>query len=217
MTAQLLAFVATCLVVIVVPGPDFLLVLRNTVRAGRAGAAWTSAGILLGVFVLGTAAALGVTALLKSSSTVSTVVRVAGGVYLAWLGIQSLRSWLRLRREQSGGLARVEDTHRMKDVGTYRWSCFRQGLVTNLLNPKVVAFYLALFPQFTLDPLPPVTAHLVLAGGFWVLCLLWYILLVTFIGKLGTVLQRPTVVRRTEAVAGGALVGLGGIVLVPIS
>ncbi|WBL17845.1 hypothetical protein [Citricoccus sp. NR2] len=53
MTVQLLAFAATCLVVIVVPGPDFLLVLRNTVRAGRAGAAWTSAGILLGVFILG--------------------------------------------------------------------------------------------------------------------------------------------------------------------
>lgn len=217
MTVQLLAFAATCLVVIVVPGPDFLLVLRNTVRAGRAGAAWTSAGILLGVFILGTAAALGVTALLETSSAVSTVVRIAGGIYLVWLGIQSLRSWLRLRREHAGALVGVEGNHMVKDVGTYRWSCFRQGLATNLLNPKVVAFYLALLPQFTLNPLSPVAAHLVLAGAFWALCLLWYVVLVTFIGKWGTVLQRPTVVRRTEAVAGGALVGLGGVVLVPMS
>lgn len=89
--------------------------------------------------------------------------------------------------------------------------------MTNLLNPKVMAFYLALFPQFTLDPLSPVTAHLVLAGAFWILCLLWYVVFVAFIGKLGAVLQRPKVVRRTEAVAGGALVGLGGVVLVPVS
>lgn len=213
MTAQLVAFAATCLVVIVVPGPDFVLVLRNTARAGRSGAAWTAAGVLLGLAVLGFAAALGVTVLLAASSVVSAIVRVAGGIYLVWLGVQSLRLWLRLRRQPIDGLAGVNADGLAEGVSGQRWSCFRQGLVSNLLNPKVVAFYLALFPQFDLAPLSPCVAHVVLAAAFWSLCLLWYITLVALIGGLGALLQRPKVARRTEAAAEGALVGLGGLVL----
>lgn len=213
MSAQLIAFAATCLVVIVVPGPDFVLVLRNTARAGRPGAAWTAAGILLGVAALGVAAALGVTALLDAFETVSMVVRIAGGIYLVWLGVQSLRSWFRLRGLNTDGLERVGDDGFAVGGPGQQWSCFRQGLVNNLLNPKVVAFYLALFPQFDLAPLSPAATHVVLAAAFWALCLLWYVTLVASIGGLGALLQRPKVPRRTEAVAGGALVGLGGFVL----
>lgn len=213
MSAQLIAFIATCLVVIVVPGPDFVLVLRNTLRAGRPGAAWTAAGILLGLAVLGVAAALGVTALLAASETVSVLVRIAGGIYLVWLGVQSLRSWFRLRGQRRDALAGIDADGPAEGVPGRRWSCFRQGLVSNLLNPKVVAFYLALFPQFDLAPLSSVASHVVLAGAFWALCLIWYITLVSAIGRLGALLRRPKVARRTEATAGGALVGLGSFVL----
>ena len=213
MSAQLIAFVATCLVVIVVPGPDFVLVLRHTARARRPGAAWTAAGIILGLAVLGVAAALGVTALLAASEVVSTVVRTAGGIYLVWLGVQSLRSWFRLRGLDTDGRVRLDDDGSTAGVLGQRWSCFRQGLVSNLLNPKVVTFYLALFPQFDLAPLSPAAAHVVLAAAFWVLCLLWHVTLVASIARLGIFLQRPKVARRSEAVTGGVLVGLGGFVV----
>jgi threonine/homoserine/homoserine lactone efflux protein len=216
-TAQLLAFAAACLVVIIVPGPDFVLMMRNAARAGHTGAAWTAAGILLSLAVLGLAAALGLTALLAASESVSTVVRIAGGIYLIYLGVQSIRSWLRLRRVPSAHAAGLDAEPRgqVRIAPGVRGSCFRQGLISNLLNPKVVAFYLALFPQFDLAPLAP--AHVVLAAAFWVMCLLWYIALVFFIGELGVLLQTPKVVARTEAVAGGALIGLGGFVLVRAS
>jgi threonine/homoserine/homoserine lactone efflux protein len=214
MTGQLLAFVAASLLVIVVPGPDLMLVLRNTARAGRAGAAWTAAGILLGLAVLGAAAALGVTALLTASATVSTIVRFAGGVYLIYLGIQSIRSWLRLRKERAKRIASIAVDGPQDVTPGVRGSCFRQGLLSNLLNPKVAAFYLSLFPQFDLAPLEPATAHIVLAAAFWTMCLAWYIALVSLIGRFGPLLRSPGFARRTEAVAGGALSGLGGYVLV---
>ncbi|TNM55837.1 LysE family translocator [Brevibacterium sediminis] len=213
MTGQLLAFAATCLVVIVAPGPDFVLVLRNTARAGRIGAALTAAGILTGLAVLGMAAALGATALLTTSATLSLIIRIAGGLYLIWLGLQSLRSWLRLRSERSATAVAVDPDARLEVSSGTRWSCFRQGLVSNLLNPKVVAFYLALFPQFELSPLSPATTHIVLAAAFWTLCLMWYIALVSLIGSIGTRLQRPKFARRIEAVAGSTLMALGGFVL----
>lgn len=108
MTTQLLAFVLACTVVIVVPGPDFVLMLRNTAKAGRTGAAWTAAGILLGLAVLGSAAALGLTALLSASTTASTFIRAVGGGYLIYLGLQSIRSWLRLRAEHTTQIVDVE-------------------------------------------------------------------------------------------------------------
>lgn len=219
MTGQLLAFAATCLIVIAVPGPDFLIVLRNAGRAGRAGAAWTAAGILAGLAVLGLAATLGLTALLAASETAATIVRIAGGLYLVYLGVQSIRSWLRLRSERTAQVVGVDANPRRR-VGIapgVRGSCFRQGLLSNLLNPKVVAFYLALFPQFDLSPLAPAVAHVVLAAAFWAMCLLWYVALVTLIGKLGVLLQSPKTARRTEAAAGFALTGVGGFVLVRAS
>jgi threonine/homoserine/homoserine lactone efflux protein len=213
MTGQLVAFALASLVVIIVPGPDLMLVLRNTARAGRAGAAWTSAGILLGLAILGTAAALGVTALLTASTELSTVVRIAGGVYLIYLGIQSIRAWLRLRKQRALRTPEIA-VGGAHEIPSGTWgSCFRQGLLGNLLNPKVAAFYLSLFPQFDLAPVDPADAHIMLAAAFWTLCMLWYVAIFCLIGRLGGLLKSPKFARRTEAVAGGALTGLGGFVL----
>ncbi|MET9064442.1 LysE family translocator [Streptosporangium sandarakinum] len=213
MIAQLIAFATASLVVIVVPGPDLMLVLRNTARAGRTAAAWTAAGILLGLAILGAAAAIGITALLAASTTLYTVVRVAGGLYLIYLGVQALRSWLRTRGLHAHQPATSSLLHQELPPGV-RASCFRQGLVSNLLNPKVAAFYVSLFPQFDLAPLAPALEHIMLAAAFWAMCLAWYIALVSLIGRLGNLLQSPKLASRTEAAAGGALIGLGGYVLV---
>jgi len=213
MTGQLLAFALASLVVIVAPGPDLMLVLRNTARAGRKGAAWTAAGILLGLGILGGAAAIGITALFSAPQSLYTIVRLAGGIYLIYLGLQALRSWRQMRKLQVEDPSTIAVHHAVLPSGV-RSSCFRQGLVSNLLNPKIVAFYLSLFPQFDLAPLAPAVEHSVLAAAFWVMCFLWYIALVSLIGRLGTVLRSPKFARRTEAVAGGSLIGLGGYVLV---
>mgnify|MGYP001446330917 CR=1 FL=1 len=216
MLEQVAAFLAASLIVIVVPGPDMMLVFRNTARAGRSGAAWTAAGIMTGLAVLATAAALGLTALLAAAPTLFTIVQIAGGLYLVYLGTQAVRSYLRLRSQRA--MNDSPDPSLANQGGGpvpagSRWTSFRQGLLCNLLNPKVAAFYLSLFPQFDLAPLPSLTQHIVLAAAFWLLCLIWYIGLVGSIGRAARLLQSPTFARRTEGTAGVVLTALGGLVL----
>lgn len=215
MLEQLVAFAATSLVVIVVPGPDMMLTLRNAARGGRAGALWTAAGIMTGLAILGTAAALGITALLTASPTLFQIVRVAGGIYLVYLGVQALRAYVRARREHRtpGVSVAAAAVLRPGTGGIARSACFRQGLLSNLLNPKVAAFYLSLFPQFDLSPLAPFAQHIALAATFWVLCLVWYAGLITVITRLAPRLQSPAFARRTEGLAGTAMMGLGALVL----
>lgn len=215
MLEQLVAFAATSLVVIVVPGPDMMLTLRNAARSGRAGALWTAAGIMTGLAILGTAAALGITALLTASPTLFQIVRIAGGVYLVYLGVQALRAYVRARSEHRtpGVSAAAAAIARPRPGGIARSACFRQGLLSNLLNPKVAAFYLSLFPQFDLSPLTPLAQHIALAATFWLLCLAWYAALITVITRLAPRLQSPAFARRTEGLAGTAMTGLGALVL----
>ena len=220
MLEQLLAFTAASLVVIVVPGPDMMLLLRNATRHGRTGALWTAIGIMTGLGILASAAALGITALLTASPTLFDVVRIAGGGYLVYLGAQALRSYRRLRRRSgaeavAGSIDLADATGPAAEAVPRRVkvSSFRQGLLCNLLNPKVAAFYLALFPQFDLSPLTPLVQHVALAATFWIFCLAWYVGLVSVITRITTTLQSPRFTRRTEAVAGTALTGLGVLVL----
>src|SRR5687768_13135504 len=148
--AQVLAFCGVALVLAVTPGPDMALVLRNSLRAGRRAAFRTVAGISVGLIGWGLASAFGVAAVLAASSTVFTALKIAGGVYLLYLGIQTLRG---LKRNESlGGSA-------TRAPG----SPFRQGLVTNLLNPKLAVFFTTLLPQFISPEDPYVARALLLA------------------------------------------------------
>lgn len=226
MTEQLLAFALATVVILIVPGPDLMLMLKNAAKGGRSGARWTATGIMVGNTIVATGAALGITALLLNFSGVFTVVKIAGGIYLLFLGVQAFRSYMRLRREAKDSAAEAARTGEDAEpvTGTIemvsavtptssRGRSFRQGLLSNLLNPKLAAFYISLFPQFELSALGPVAGHLVLAGMFVAMALVWYVLLVLFLSSLGGLFQRPKVARRTEAVAGASLLGIGGFLL----
>ncbi|MFE7592385.1 LysE family translocator [Kitasatospora sp. NPDC057512] len=214
MTAQLLTFVLASLLIIVVPGPDLVLLLRNAARGGRRGAAATAMGIMLGNAVLAGAAVAGLTALLTGSEVLYTAVRIAGALYLAYLGIRSLIDFIRLGRREDGG----GDAAAAQPAGHGRGGAdgapatgadFRQGLMSNLLNPKVAAFYLSLFPQFQLPGMSELSQHVLLAGLFWLLALAWYVVVVAVLGAIQRVLLRRKVQRGLSGVAGVALLGLG--------
>ena len=98
MTEQLIAFALISLAVIVIPGPDLVLLFKNAAKDGRIGAVYTAGGIMLGNAVLATAAAVGLTALLMTSQTLFDVVRIAGGLYLIYLGSRAVFSYIQLRR-----------------------------------------------------------------------------------------------------------------------
>ena len=191
--AQVLAFCGVALVLAVTPGPDMALVMRNGLRGGRPAAFRTILGISVGLLGWALATAVGVAAILAASATVFTALKIAGGVYLAYLGIRTL---LALRRNGAG----PEPTE------TNPGSPFRQGLVTNLLNPKLAVFFTTLLPQFISEDDPYVAKSILLAGLFVAIGLTW---LVLYGFVVGAVARSRTFRRTVEAVTGIVLTALG--------
>ncbi len=193
-----LAFVGTATAAVLMPGPDMLVVLRTALTGGARAGAWAAAGSALGNLVWGTATVLGVTALLTASASAFTVLKLAGAVYLAWLGVQAL---LAARR----GDLLAADHAPTERGGAGR--AFRNGLVSDLANVKVGLFWTALVPQF----LPPDSGTLLPAAMVATMAALvftglaGYALLAT---RLRSALGRPSVSRGVNATIGGLLVAL---------
>jgi threonine/homoserine/homoserine lactone efflux protein len=206
MLEQLAAFVLTCLVVVVVPGPDFALVLRNAPRGTRA-ATTAAAGIMVGNTILAVLAVLGVTALLGASEVVGTGIRLAGAAYLLYLGLRAFAEAFARKPKTSQPPALAAGR---QPGGT---SPFVQGMVSNLLNPKVAVFYLSLFPQFNVAPLPPLAQHALMAGIFLLIALAWYVLVLSALKKVTGFLARPRTSRIVVGSSGAVLVGVGGTIL----
>ncbi|MGO4857599.1 LysE family translocator [Arthrobacter sp. 2MCAF14] len=205
MVEQLMAFALTCLVVVLVPGPDFALVLKNAPR-GPGSAATTAIGIMVGNTILALLAVLGVTALLGASEVLGNAIRIAGAAYLLYLGARALL--------EAFGRPRTQATAAPEPGFGFRGnSPFLQGMVSNLLNPKVAVFYLSLFPQFNLAPLPPLGQHALMAGIFLLTALVWYVLLVHALKKISSALARPRVKRIITGGSGTVLIGVGGTIL----
>jgi threonine/homoserine/homoserine lactone efflux protein len=194
----LITFAAAAVVIIFVPGPDTLVVLRGVVRGGRARGWATAAGVLTGLACWVSIAALGLAAVLRASELAYNVLRIAGACYLAWLGIQSLRSLWR----RSGQDSRPD---RRGLVGTG----FVAGLVTNLLNPKVGVFFVTFLPGFVPHGYPVGLVSLLLGAVFVVLTSGYFVLLLTFASRLATWMATPRVRRRMDAITGTVLLGFG--------
>lgn len=207
MIEQLTAFVLTCLVVVLVPGPDFALVLRNAALGPRS-AATAVAGIMVGNTILAALAVLGVTALLGASEVIGTIIRIAGAAYLLYLGARALAEAF-ARNPMKGSLPAAPVSGHQPGGS----SPFVQGMVSNLLNPKVAVFYLSLFPQFTVAPLPPLAQHALMAGIFLMIALAWYVLVLGALKKVTALLARPRTSRIVVGSSGAVLVGVGGTIL----
>jgi threonine/homoserine/homoserine lactone efflux protein len=191
--AQVAAFCGVALVLAMTPGPDMALVLRNTLRGGRAAGMRTVAGISVGLVGWGLATALGVAAVLAASATVFTILKIAGGIYLVYLGIQTFRA---LRRGVD------PQPHAERRQG----SSFRQGLLTNLLNPKLAVVFTTLLPQFISESDPYVAKAALLAVLFTAIGLAWLTLYVSIVHLVARSRRfRATV----EAISGAVLVALG--------
>jgi threonine/homoserine/homoserine lactone efflux protein len=137
------AFVGTCVVMIVTPGPDTALVIRNALRGGRPGGVGTAAGVVCGQACWTLATCVGVAALLRASQPAFTAVRLAGAAYLVVLGVAALRDAVRGTGDgpPSGAVAGGAS-------GLAPLVAVRQGMVSNLGNPKSAVFFLSLLPQF---------------------------------------------------------------------
>jgi threonine/homoserine/homoserine lactone efflux protein len=203
--STLISFVAVSMLVIVTPGPDTALTIRNTLRGGRRAGVATAVGVALGQLIWAALTAAGLATLLAASDLAFTLVKVVGAAYLGYLGLRALVDAL---RGTSGGLPGPEVRPTAADR---RRGGLRQGLYSNLANPKMAAFFTGLLPQFTRGA--PGIALLGLGCIFAFLTLAWLSLYATAISRARQTLERPRVRRLLDAITGAALVALAGRLL----
>jgi threonine/homoserine/homoserine lactone efflux protein len=198
MDDRLLAFIGVSVAVVVIPGPDMALVARNVFRHGtRAGYA-TSVGVCLGILAWAVAAAVGVSAVLATSATAFTVLKLAGAVYLIYLGITTLRS-----ADHPVGMAGGDE------VRLPLRRALGQGLVSAVLTPKLGVFFVTLLPQFVSRGDDAIVRSLALAGLFDLIGIVWLLIYASLLGAAGAALGRPGPRRAIRWVTGTVLVGLG--------
>ncbi|SKA88288.1 resistance to homoserine/threonine (RhtB) family protein [Paucidesulfovibrio gracilis DSM 16080] len=202
--ANTVAFASVALVLTVTPGNDTILVLRNAIRGGSREGMITGLGICTGLFVHALLSALGLSLILMHSAELYHAVKWAGAAYIVWLGFQALRDAFRGagKIQVAGGAAGPEP-----GVSTRRR--LFEGFLCNVLNPKVVVFYLAFLPQFIGPQDPVVTKSILLAGIHWLMGLVWLMFISWGVDLARAQLARPAVRRGLDAVCGFALVGLG--------
>jgi threonine/homoserine/homoserine lactone efflux protein len=183
-----MTFLLVALVVIVTPGQDTALTIRNTLLGGRRHGVLTAAGVASGQLVWVVATSVGLAALVVASEPAFVALRIVGASYLVWLGVRSLWSaWRGVRAPQ----------HEVRR----RRTPFRQGVLSNLGNPKMAVFFTSLLPQFAWS-FAGLLAHGLV---FCVLTLAW----LSFVARVGSALRRPALRRVVDAVTGAVLVALG--------
>ena len=199
----LLPYLGVIAVLTITPGPDMLLVLRNGARGGSAAAWATGLGCCTGIAVHAALAVLGLSAILAASSEAFTAVRLAGAAYLVFLGAQALLGSRRPLAAQ--GTAPAEEPPLARVGG----SPYRQGLISNLLNPKIALLFLTLLPQFVADGEPRVATTALLAAIFLATAVLWWRAFSLAIRPLGRFLSRPRTVAWFERGTGALLILIG--------
>ena len=190
---ELLAFIAVAAVVIVTPGQDTALTVRNALAGGRSAGIRTAAGVVCGQAIWALAASAGVAALLVASEPAFVALKLAGAAYLVLLGGRALLGAVRGHRDGERG-ERAATGHEL-----------RQGLLSNLANPKMAVFFSSLLPQFGAS----FAALLGLGLAFCAMTMLWLAAYAITVARAGDVLRRPHVRRAIDTVSGTALVAFG--------
>ena len=199
---RLAAFVGIAVIVIVTPGPDTALTIRNTLLGGRAAGVRTALGVVSGQAVWTVATSAGIAALLVASEPAFRAVRLAGAAYLAYLGLLTLAGAIGPNRHVSvPGTCQAPNRH--GEVA------YRQGLLSNLGNPKMAAFFTSLLPQFAPGGEASFAGLLALGLLFCTLTLVWLSAYAFAAARAGDVLRRSGVRRAIDAVTGAVLVAFG--------
>ncbi len=200
--AQFWPFLIAITLLSMSPGVDTLLVIRNTARGGIRDGVLTSLAICCGLFVHATISALGISLILLQSAWAFSALKMAGAAYLIWLGINGL---LAARCGNGLPLGAVQGERQAVPL----WRPLREGLLSNVLNPKTVVFYMAFLPQFIAPTDPALLKSLWLAGVHFVIANVWQIAIVFMVGSAGRWLGSRLFARALNGATGAVLILFG--------
>ncbi|WP_078414290.1 LysE family translocator [Priestia abyssalis] len=194
-------FVAMCIFLIILPGPDTAIATKNTLTVGKSGGLKTAFGICCSLLIHTSAAVLGLSAIIVKSALLFSIFKYIGAVYLIYLGAKTL--WSLRRKEET---ASVEMNTQKKFENT---SCFKQGFLTNILNPKVAVFFLTFLPQFVDSASNTFIPFLIMGITYTVLTAIWFLLYVFLINKISSFMKKPKTQNIIEGITGTILIGFG--------
>jgi threonine/homoserine/homoserine lactone efflux protein len=203
MTGSFLAYLLISLLIIVTPGPDTALTVRNTLLGGRGNGIATALGVSAGQLIWVLATSVGLVAVLLASEQIFNAVRLAGAAYLVWLGIQTL--WSVFNPGGAPASEAVPSTRRHAP----RLAGFRQGLISDLANPKMAAFFASVLPQFAPEGKGMLSSLVLLGLVFVAMTLAWLTLYAVVIASAGDAFRRSRLRRAIEGIMGATLIGLG--------
>lgn len=192
-------FVIMSILLIILPGPDTGLATQNTITYGKKGGMATVLGISTGLIFHTLAAVFGLSAIIVKSALLFSIFKYVGAIYLIYLGVTSIGS---LRRNT----AVSDNNHNTKYKNK---SPFRQGFLTNILNPKVAVFFLTFLPQFLTSGSKPFLQFLLMGLTYTVLTIIWFLLYINFIIYISAWMKRPSTQRAIQGISGFVLVAFG--------
>lgn len=195
-----LLFVFMAFMLIILPGPDTALITKNTVTKRKKAGFQTTFGTLTALLIHTLAAVFGLSALIVKSAFFFSILKYIGAMYLIYLGY---KSFVTLLKKQTNLEQVVESNKYVHE------SYFKQGFLTNLLNPKVAVFFLTFLPQFVGSGTNAFLDFLVLGLTYTVLTLVWFFFYIYLINYISEFMKKPSTIRVVEGLTGGILILFG--------
>lgn len=203
MTGSLWAFFGISILVIVSPGPDTALTIRNALVGGRNGGLATAGGVAIGQTIWAFATSIGLAALLVASEAAFLAVKLVGAAYLIFVGAQAVYRAIRPDRSASiNGV--IAPAARLRPT-----AAFRQGVINDLGNPKMAAFFTSLLPQFAPAGGASFMTLLLLGCIFALMTFVWLAAYAVVVATAGDFLRRGVIRRLLDAFMGSVLIALG--------
>jgi len=190
--------VITCIFLIILPGPDTAIMTKNTLTVGKQGGFKTMLGICCALSIHTLTAIVGLSVFIAKSALLFSIFKYIGAVYLIYLGIKSL--WT-LRNQETTETV-VESKYKNK-------SSFKQGFLTNLLNPKIAVFFLTFLPQFVNPERHTFMPFLILGITYIVLTVVWYLFYIYLLNQISAFMKKPKTQKVIEGITGTILIGFG--------
>ncbi len=193
-----------CVLLIILPGPDTAIATKNTLTASKKGGIQTILGSCCGLLIHTFAAVIGLSAIIVKSAYVFAVLKYVGAVYLCYLGVKTLWTLKTIR-----SLPPVLQDETQVDHKYAHQSCFKQGFLTNIMNPKVAVFFLTFLPQFVDVSSATFVPFLFMGLIYTAITALWFVFYVYLLDRIGAFMKKPTTKTVIEGLTGTILIGFG--------
>ncbi|PCJ56720.1 MAG: threonine transporter RhtB [Planctomycetota bacterium] len=198
----LLSFLITIAIVTITPGIDTLLVIRNTNRGGIKDGSMSNLGICSGLFIHALISSLGLSLIFIQTAWLFGLIKILGALYLIWLGTNSIFSVFKKPKTNFN----LESEN---EIRVSKFKSFYEGLVSNVLNPKVLIFYMAFFPQFINFNESVVIQSLLLAGIHFTIALIWQSIIIILLNNIKDVLKSSAFNKVMNSVTGSVFIFFG--------